>query len=442
MLSKYSRREFVQHSAAAAVLTSLGDFRFLESLPPLTAAQVQAPAVVQMLPDMEPLVRFLETTQRNQLIEQAAQRVRTGTLGYQQLLAAVLLAGVRSIKPRPVGFQFHAVLVTNSAHQASIAAQDRDRWLPLFWAIDNFKASQARNLDANNGWQMPPVNETQVPAANVAHQRFHEAMDNWNVEAADRAVVGLVRSASAAEVIEPFWRYGARDFRDIGHKAIFVANAWRTLHTIGWRHAEPVMRSLAFALLDHEGGNPAQRDADQDRPWRQNLQRVLRIRPDWQRGRIAATATTEVLQALRTANPGDASELMVRLLNAGVDPSCLWDGLFLTAGELLMRQPGIVGVHCVTTANALYFAYQATGNDETRQLMLLQAAAFLTMFRQTMLSRGQLRNLQVDTLERMDPTAQGAQAITEVLTDVSGDKVRAARKILGLLHTDTTGERA
>ena len=27
--------------------------------------------------------------------------------------------------------------------------------------------------------------------------------------------------------------YGARDFRDIGHKAIFVANSYRTLVTIG-----------------------------------------------------------------------------------------------------------------------------------------------------------------------------------------------------------------
>ena len=51
-----------------------------------------------------------------------------------------------------------------------------------------------------------------------------------------------------------------------GSKAIYVANACRTLQTIGWRHAEPVLRSLAFALLEHEGDNPAKRDADPDRP--------------------------------------------------------------------------------------------------------------------------------------------------------------------------------
>jgi hypothetical protein len=439
MLSRFSRRDFVKQSAAVAALSGLGDFRFLDGLPPLTAAQVQVqPAMVQLSPDIEPLVRFIETTPRNQLLEGAAQRVRGGT-SYGEMLSALMLAGVRGIKPRPVGFQFHAVLVVNSAHLATLAAQDRDRWLPLFWGLDNFKASQATNNQRNNNWVMPPVNDAQVPAANVARERFHEAMDNWDVEAADRAVAGYVRAAAAGEVIESFWRYGARDYRDIGHKAIYVANAWRTLQTIGWRHAEPVLRSMAFALLDHEGNNPAQRDGDPDQPWRENVQRVLRIRANWQRGQLAPNAATDVVQALRTCTSAEGCDLMVRMLNQGVDPACLWDGVFLTAGELLMRQPGIVGLHAVTSVNALHFGYTATGNDETRQLLLLQAPAFLVMFRQRL---GQMRNLHVDTLERLDPTAQGPQAITEILTDISANKVTAARKILGLLHGDTTGARA
>ena len=84
-----------------------------------------------------------------------------------------------------------------------------------------------------------------------------------------------------------FWRYGARDFRDIGHKAIFVANSYRTLVTVGWRHAEPILRSLAYALQEHEGANPARRDAAIDLPGRENLRRLTRIRADWQRGEVA-----------------------------------------------------------------------------------------------------------------------------------------------------------
>jgi hypothetical protein len=441
MISSQHRREFLSNAARAGVLASLGDFAFLRNLPPLSAAQVQvAPNVVRFSADIEPLVRLLVETPRARLLEEAAQRIRNGT-SYQQMLAAVLLAGVRSIRPRPVGFQFHAVLVTNSAHLASVAAHDRDRWLPLFWALDNFKASQARHLSVTD-WVMPPVNEARLPPAEHARRRFIEAMDNWDEEGADVAIAALVRSAGASEVIELFWRYGARDFRDIGHKAIYAANAWRTLHTIGWRHAEPVMRSLAFALLEHEGTNPARRDADQDRPWRENLQRATRIRRDWRRGRVTPQAGADLLAALRTASPSEASERVVAILNDGNDPACVWDGLFLTAGELLGRQPGIVGLHCVTTVNAMHYAYQTSENDETRRLQMLQGAAFLTMFRRAMLNRGQLRNLRIDALEGQEVRGRGAEAVEEVFADVSRDRLVAARKTLTLLQSDRAAAEA
>ena len=62
------------------------------------------------------------------------------------ILAGLFLAGVRGIQPRPVGFKFHAVLVVNSAHLASIASPDEHRWLPIFWALDHFKSSQAADV--------------------------------------------------------------------------------------------------------------------------------------------------------------------------------------------------------------------------------------------------------------------------------------------------------
>jgi hypothetical protein len=436
MFPSLSRRDFLTTTAAAGTVASIGDFGFLGKLPPLSAAQAQVgPAMVRFSSDIEPLVRLLEETPRNRLIEVAGERVRNGT-SYQQLLSALLLAGVRSIRPRPVGFQFHAVLVTISAHLASQAAQDRDRWLPMFWALDNFKASQARHLQVTD-WVMPPVNEGQVPSATQARRRFIEAMDNWDESGADVAIAGLTRTAGASEVIELFWRYGARDFRAIGHKAIYAANAWRTLQTIGWRHAEPVLRSLAFAMLEHEGGNPAQRNDDRDRPWRENLQRVLHIRGDWQRGRIADNAAADLLATLRTGTPAECSDQVVALLNQSIDPACVWDGIFLMAGELLMRQPGIVGLHTVTTANALHYAYQTSENDETRQLLMLQAAAFLALFRANMAQRGNLRDLRVDTLQRQDLTAQpGPEAIEEVLAAINGDRMIAARKTLALLHAN------
>src|SRR5262249_49304494 len=163
----------------------------------------------------------IEDTPRPDLMGKIAAEVRRGT-SYEELLCAVFLAGVRGIQPRPVGYKFHAVLVINSAHLASLAAADQDRWLPLVWAIDNFKASQARNEKEGN-WHMGPVEEAKLPPAHQAKARFMDAMDNWDVEGADRAIAALSRTAGLGEIFEVFLRYGARDFRDIGHKAIYVA---------------------------------------------------------------------------------------------------------------------------------------------------------------------------------------------------------------------------
>ncbi len=431
-----TRREFLGRSAASAV----AGFAFLDQLPTVSAQEAQAPRnLAAVASDLEPLVRLIEDTPRERLLDAAVERIRQGT-GYTELFGAAILAGVRGIRPRPVGFKFHCVLVMNSAHLASLAAADRDRWLPLLWSIDNFKQSQERNRTEGD-WRMPALESSQLPDAAQAGQRFRDAMDNWQEENADRAIASWSRVAGANEIYEAFWRLGARDFRDIGHKAIFVANSYRTLQTIGWRHAEPILRSLAFALLEHEGTNPALRDDDKDRPGRDNLRRLTRIRAGWQRGRTSREASIDLLTTLRSANANDASEAVLRHLNNEVDPSSIWDALFLAAGEWLMDQPGIVGLHSVTSLNALHFGYQTSGNDETRRFLMLQAAAFLPLFRQAMQARGRLAELHVDTLEPLAPTARGAEAIAEILADISRDKTIAARKTLSLVETNPAAAR-
>jgi hypothetical protein len=435
-----TRRNFVT-AAAGTALAGLGDFSFLDNLPRLEAAAApQLPKQVQVSADIEPLVRLIEDSERNRLLEKVADRIQHGT-SYQELLSALFLAGVRGIQPRPVGFKFHAVLVINSAHLASIAATDQDRWLPLFWSLDYFKSSQERNK-AEGNWHMAPVNESKVPSAHNAKKSFTEAMDNWDEEAADAAVIALARSEGAAGVWEMLWPYGARDFRDIGHKAIYAANAWRTMQTIGYRHAEPVLRSLAYAMLDHgKQNNPAKEDYAADRTGRDNLPRALEMPALLNAGKRDAAATKEVLATLRSASPDDASKKVLALLKKGIHPEPIWDGLFLGAGELLVRQPGIVGLHCLTSANALHFAYQTTGKATTRAFLMLQTAAFLTMFRQTMIDRsgGKLPNVHLDSLEKQEVKNDG---VGEILADVSRDRMQAARKTLALLERDPTQARA
>jgi hypothetical protein len=130
----------------------------------------------------------------------------------------------------------------------------------------------------------------------------------------------------------------------------------------------------------------------------------------------------------------------VELLQKGIHPASIWDGLFLTAGELIMRQPGIIGIHCVTSTNALHFAYQTTASDETRRLLMLQSAAFLPMFRQLMISRApdhKLADVRIDRVEKAELTGDPGQAVEEIFAAVSKDRLLAARKTLALMDGDS-----
>lgn len=421
------RRSFLQSSALG-----LGGLTFLDTLPAVSAADAKLdPKVVRLDPEIEPLVRLIEERDRNTLLEEIGNRVKKG-LSYQQVLAALQLAGVRNVAPRPsVGFKFHAVLVVNSAHLASMAGPDNERWLPIFWALDHFKGAQAQNVK-ETGWRMGPVDESKVPAPHKARAAMAAALDAWDAEAADAAAAAMARSAGMNEAFELFAKYGCRDFRDIGHKAIFVANAFRTLQCIGWQHAEPVLRSLAFALMHHEGDNPAKRDGDPDRPGRRNAELCRKINAEWRDGKPSPDATGELLAASRTATDAELSDRVVSLLNGGVAPSSVWDGLFVSAGELLMRQPGIVSLHTLTTLNALHYAYQASALGETRKLLLLQAASFVPLFREAMKGRGKVGDARIDTLK----PAEGAGDVGEVFATLSKDKAAAARLALGCLKGD------
>ena len=432
-----NRRRFLQNTLAGGCIAGLGDFAFLDGLPTVSAAESSLPPnAVQFTPEIEPIVRLIEETSRDQLLERVAEKLRAG-LSYQQLLAALLLAGVRNVQPRPsVGFKFHAVLVVNSAHLASLASPDQERWLPIFWALDNFKSSQARDIREGN-WTMSAVDPSALPSPEDARHLLIGALETWDEAKTDVAVARLCRSAGALDLFALFSRYGVRDFRSIGHKAIFVANSWRTLQCIGWRYAEPVMRSLAYALLNHEGQpNPAENDLDADRPWRKNLERIANIKRPVRAGRVDAGATTDLITTLRNGSNDDASELVVELLNQGVSPQSVYDGLLSGSGELLMRQPGIVALHAMTTTNAMHYLFQNSNDDETRKLILLQNAAFLPMFRGAMHNRGDVGDDKIDDLQPLDSLVNGAKTSEDRLAEIFANKQdsQASARVLAYLE--------
>ncbi|MCA9191685.1 MAG: hypothetical protein KDB03_07985 [Planctomycetales bacterium] len=434
-----SRRSFLSFSGlCTATLAGSAELGFLSKLPALSAAQVQLPSrLVDLNSGIEPLVRIIESSPRDTLLELVASRIHQGT-SYQEVLAALFLAGVRNVQPRPaVGFKFHSVLVVHSAHLASMASSNNDRWLPIFWALDYFKATQLEE-EKQSGWKMNAVAEDALPLASKARENFIQSMDEWDPEAADLSIARLARSASQQDLFDLFCRFGARDLRSIGHKAIFVANGFRTLNCIGWQHAEPVLRSLAFALQNHEGDpNPASSELETDQPYRENVDNILSIREDWLDGKLDPSATDFLLGRLSEASPSEVARLSVEFLNKGISPRSIWDAVYLGSGELLMRQPGIVGLHTLTTANALHYAYQTTTDESTRKLLLLQACSFVPMFYKSARLRGDVGTKSVrdvsESAKEVD-TANNVESVKQIFELVSRDKPAAAQKLLSYLR--------
>jgi hypothetical protein len=141
-------------------------------------------------------------------------------------------------------------------------------------------------------------------------------------------------------------------------------------------------------------------------------------------------ATREMLRAIRDGSAVDTSAKAIELLNRGVATQSIWDALFDGAGELLMRQPGILSLHATTFTNASHYSFQHCSDDETRRLLLLQNAAFMPLFRGNSKDKG----IHIDTLEPLETKAKGAEGVEEIFAEISNDKLAASRKILAWLH--------
>ena len=435
MIDPKNRRQFLTTTALGGLAWTAADWAFLGTLPRVSAAETGSVAGrVQFTPEIEPLVRLIEDTPREQVLERLASVIRKGT-PYRDVLAALQLTGIRNVQPRPsVGFKFHSVLVVNSCHLASAAGPEDERWLPIFWAVDYVKSTQAEEAQ-KTGWKMAPVNEAKVPHGPDAAKLFAEAMNEWNVEKADVATAGIVRSLTKDQVFELFAMYAARDFRDIGHKAIFLANASRTLEVIGWQHAEPVLRSLAFAMLNHGNeSNPAKSDHSADRPWKQNAELVTTLKAPSRQPQADVRAAQDLIAGIRIGNGHETAKTAAEILNSGVSAASVWDGVFVSAGELLMRQPGIVALHGLTSANAIHYIAGRVRDESLRQRLLLQACSFNALFREAAQGRSPLARLSVDDVAPLGGVSGGPFTLDEIFADVSSDKLRAARKLYSYLN--------
>lgn len=428
MFTDSTRREFTKNAAGAALL-GLDGLGFLGRVPAVSAQEAKLdPKLVRLDSGIEPLVRFLEETPRDRLLEEVADRIKKG-LSYRELVTALFLAGVRNILPTG-RFNFHCFLMVHAAHQASLASPEGERWLPIFWVLDEFKRAKGPQIDVE---KMPPIDEAALPSLAKAREALFKGADDLDFPAAETAVVVLVRGGEVGGLFDQLALHGARrDFPGLGHPSIWVSNAWRTLQVVGWQHAEAVLRSVTYLVFS------GSRDPRCLRLWQHNRELAANLPVDWLEGQPSAEATTDLLATIRQATPEETARKAAELLKAGVAPQSIWDASFLAAGELLMRHParperwgtGLVPIHAATSLNALRYAYGTAGQEETRRFLLLQSAAVVPTFRE----RLKLQAGRIDQLEPAPVNASGPEAAGEIFADIGADRTLAARKTLAFLQ--------
>jgi hypothetical protein len=379
------------------------------------------------------LLKLLEDSPRESLPRELARRIGGGAR-YEDVLAALTLASVRNVQPYPdVGFKYHSVMMLRSVHATAQHLPPEDKWLPVLWAADYFKDTQAQERAAD-GWRQPARPARRVGDAQRSRRALVAALDHWDRDAADAAMAEYARSASADEIFSLLFPYGARDLRAIGHKAIAVSNAHLLTALLGSAQAEPLLRSTVAALLNSDQDrNPSGQDLAPDRPWRVNRQRLEQIPKGWKQGHDDPGARKELRAALYQTSPEEAGGVVVGFLRREVAPEAIWQTLFDVAAELIMHQPGIVPLHAQTTANALHYAYGLCTDEPTQQQLLLQCAAFISMFHQmTGAARG---DLELAALEPLPLEHTGADAVTEIFSELAARlRLQAARKCLGYLQ--------
>lgn len=242
--------------------------------------------------DLDATVKWIEETPRSDVFRVAGEKLAAG-LSTGELLAALLVAGARSLTVHDVGLWLHPFFTLRSVERMSLDAPWADRLVPYFYALDIFKIAQSHvGLPSEI---LGAFDEAAVPSAGAARDAFRAAVDAWDEPGANAAIVGMHRHLSTADVVEELLLYGCRDLLPIGHHIISVTQVLRTLDVVGWAYAETPLRALATGLLE------AGADAPTTASFASAKARASSIRKDWADAPPRDEDALAVLSAVRGA---------------------------------------------------------------------------------------------------------------------------------------------
>src|SRR5262249_35809042 len=98
-----------------------------------------------------------------------------------------------------------------------------------------------------------------------------------------------------------------------------------------------------------------------------------------------AESAKALLKVIRDASPDEACGWTAEQMKKGkLSSGAAWDGIHLAGAELRMRAragSSLASLHCVTSVNALHYAFLSAQDARTRAMLLLQGTGWVGQFR-------------------------------------------------------------
>lgn len=324
----------------------------------------------------EELVKKLRQAKRTQALEIAG-----AALGKEasptDVLSAVLQIGVEDIRPRPHGI-LHTVMMVHSSLALAQGADDTEAALLALWNLDDLKAAQQRDKDEWSDWTMSASTAGTKVDADQARKEFIAAMNAWNVERADRALINLFPQIKRADFFELIWPFAARCSSFIGHKMIYAVSLERATQVLPWTLS--MARSLVQTLL-------VDRDTEL---WQANEKYAGEIAAHMKGQSTSSTLSMRLYNKLRRADSITARDVVIKELKNGGSVSDIWVALRLVASEVFHARSGrrsntgrnaLLPVHAVTVVHAFGYVSRATANRKLAARCLLEVTGRLPQMR-------------------------------------------------------------
>ena len=378
MNPRISRRDVLQSATVGSSL-AMAISAGLDGLPATGAESVhRSDSEIAKLAE-----RIMETAPEN-IVEMIVGEMKRG-LSPKQLLAAEYNAGIR-FQGHHSGYVAHPIEVVGRSVPQSF------QLLPLFYYLSVLRFRAKRNT-------LRWVDESKLPMAAKAKEFFHAAMQEGDRDDALRAAVAMSRDQGAKNAFEELWIYGAeRNAGSGGHTAISVINSYRTMNATDWQCAESAIR---FAVED--SFRPP-RDAELCELNRQRIDRAKELPNQWSTTKSDEGATIELVKDFRRGRPGPSCRRVFDALRSGeVSADSVWDAVFLTTAELVMRYQWVgakmLAGHSVTCTNALHYMYRMLKDPGKRLFAVLESVHWTTSFLARERNRPALRDRDIFAIE-------------------------------------------